>query len=187
MWRRPPRKIFHGGVAIVGAGVMWAAGNPFGFGLAFSLTFVLMLLAGMWAARGAAFLLFRRRGSAVGDARWFLVAPILGAVAVVAVSLDLPLKARWAASEASFERVAEDVLSDGVPRWDESHRVGLYRVHRIYIVDGSVFFQDPEGAFLTVGGFAFLPDGPSESLNPVGGPIEFRHLRGDWFIWEAYF
>lgn len=70
--------------------------------------------------------------------------------------------------------------------------VGTYGVDRAVRVGDNVYVYvksgSSGGAFLVAAGFAYLPAGPTRTLDPVGAEAErvrFRHVDGDWYAWTA--
>ena len=185
----PPRWLFHAAVGVPGLALLWATSSPFGYELQLTASLGLVALAAVWALRLVLCVRARRRDAPTGDMRWFLVAPLLGALTVALVVADVPLRVRWAAGEAAFEDAADQVLAEGAEEWTDQRRVGLFEVERVYVLENGVFFQSPERGFLTISGFARLPDGPNEDVSPLGEPSHtgYRHFTGDWYIWTWYF
>jgi conjugative relaxase-like TrwC/TraI family protein len=56
----------------------------------------------------------RERGRAEGRARWFLLAPAAGVVALALIVADVPLKARWTLSRSDFAAVVDEALEGGL-------------------------------------------------------------------------
>jgi hypothetical protein len=182
-------------LAVCVVGLLWSRSVP-GTALAEGLAAAaaLGLVALVWAGRGVTYLIARRRQRARRGARRFLVAPLVGAVALLLVGLDTPLRARWALSRGAFEDVVEASGSSpsraaGPDRWqgvDTPDRIGLYRITSVSHVGEAFIFWEAHGAFIDDAGFAYLPDGPDPALE--AGWFEspdFHHLGGPWYAWTA--
>ena len=65
-------------------------------------------------------------------------------------------------------------------------RLGWFTVTGWERFPAGVVFTDSHGAFLDNAGFAYLPDGPSDSLENEGfeGP-SYRSLGDGWYAWTA--
>ena len=188
---QPPRLVFHGVIAASAVGVLYAFSVP-------GISFFLELLAGwtlilasvVWLLRAVFFWLARRRHRAVGSLKWLLIAPVGGLLVVALLWWEVPLRLRWALSQASFEKVVAEAPSGGSRGdWrpiEADGRIGLYRVVSTHRVGEAIIFYEASGAFTDDAGFAYLPQGPFPELNT--GWFEspnFRHLSGPWYAWVA--
>ena len=198
-----PGWLFHLVLALVGALCLSAASIPGGVGaLLFMFSgavFVAAALAwGAWLLRWA---VARARHEATQPVRWFLVAPVCGAMFVGTLVLDLPLRARWSLAQPSFDRIVEtappapepgQALQFEVPdvagtyRLEGAQRVGddVFVSVRSDLVDGAVL----NAGFLSASGFAYLPTGqlPSPELFAGGFEVHHRHVRGRWYAWSSH-
>ena len=196
----PPGRVFHAVLAVAVVAFLWSRSVP-GIALMEDLasTAALGLVALVWFGRGVSYLLARRRGvtrarpRARRRARWFLAAPVAGALTLALAGLDAPLRARWALSRGAFEHVVEtgppsspDAGRDGWQGIEAPDRIGLYRITSASRFGEAVLFWEAHGAFVDDAGFAYLPDGPDPALE--SGWFEspqFRHLGGPWYAWTA--
>jgi hypothetical protein len=176
--------VFHAVVAAAAGCLLWAFSVP-GFSaiLAGAALLVLGLATPLWAAGAEA---LRR----VGWSWWFLVAPAMGMAVIALLVAGMPLQARWALGRGAFETVVDDLPE--TPIGSERTvlhvpaRLGSYRIIAAYHVPGGVLFYEANGALFNDAGFAYLPDGPTASLE--NGSFEspvFRHLGGPWYSWTA--
>jgi hypothetical protein len=191
----PPGRVFHAALLVSVLALLWARsvpGSALAEGLAAAAALGLVVL--VWFGRGVTYLIARRRRRARRGAAGFLVAPAVGALALVLVALDTPLHARWALSRGAFEDVVEAGPASspdavGADRWqgiEAPDRIGLYRITSVSRVGEAVIFWEAHGAFIDDAGFAYLPDGPDPALE--AGWFEsptFHHLGGPWYTWTA--
>jgi hypothetical protein len=184
----PPRWVFHT-VLVVGAGLLcWAVSTP-GFSLVPAMAAVALLLpAGiLWAVQLSVCWSRHRAWSG-----WFAVAPSIVVLLVVLLCARVPLEVRWRMSRDAFDAVVgalPQAASNGA-EWSVvsvPERIGTYEIILAYRVpDGGVIFYDVDGSLADDAGFAFLPGGPTPSLE--NGSFEspvFRHLGGSWYSWTA--
>ena len=134
----------------------------------------------------------------------YLALMLVLAVSVAGAALaDLPLRARFELSRASFDEHVQDVLTaaDGVPTDRElfeldaaqqdviapsgSTSIGSFVVSRVRVIPEGVLMYEQHGAFLDDAGFAYLPDG---RFPPGDGSFEnpqFRSLGGGWYSFTS--
>lgn len=196
---RPPRLVFHLVLALATAPLLPAASSPAGGRFLWMLGSVLILAAAglLWLVWVGLWFSARRRNFAVGSSRWFILAPVAGAVVVAMLAFDVPLHLRWSQARPAFDRFVEESATQGRVEpieLDTPSRMGTYVIDRAERLDGQTFvFLDTSSSprpFLTSAGFAHLPDGPRHDLpvmNVLGGErVEYRHLVGDWYTFSAY-
>ncbi|MEU4713265.1 hypothetical protein AB0F73_06325 [Micromonospora purpureochromogenes] len=166
--------------------LLWAFSVP-GFSVIVALTglTVLALAAVLWTV-GAQ--LSHRAGRTWPW--WLLVAPLLAAVTLTLLLTRAPLHSRWELSRGAFEtvvaRLPEPTAATRFDRVEAPARIGSYRIRTAYLVPGGVIFYESNGAFFNDAGFAYLPGGPSPSLQ--NGSFEspmFWPLGGGWYGWTA--
>ncbi|MEJ7833047.1 MAG: hypothetical protein WKF79_09045 [Nocardioides sp.] len=173
---RPPGLFFH--VLLVAPVLLglWGAsyvGGALGWGLVAFVGVGLMGLA--WVVRVVTAVAMTRRWS-----WWFVMAPVLGGVAIGLVAVDAPLRARFAASQDAFERAIQE------GRAIEDQRLGLYEVREIAQGPGGcTLAYDDVGSFLGRAGFALCPDGVPQQDVDNFGPMDFEHLAGDWYTFTT--
>lgn len=113
-----------------------------------------------------------------------MLVPVLVVVLAGALILDLPLRARFAASKPAFEAMI-------VRQYDMPSRQGLFTVDfQRFTGPGETEFMVRDGDRDGVAwGFAYSLDGqPGE---PINGPlpireVRYRHLDGNWYVWAFY-
>lgn len=188
LFRRPPRRLFHGVLVATGIVVLWAFSFP---GVHFIAVIPCIWIVGVaaitWTVRGVTYLVARRKGKAHGSAWWFALAP-LGAVALGALlSASVPLRLRWEFSKSAFDKAVEDVRSDPEvwSAWNP-RRIGMYKVNVVRVVPQGILFYDDVGSFIDDAGFAYLPEGPSDDM--ASGIFEHPQwfaLGDHWYAWTA--
>ncbi|HEY9294574.1 MAG TPA: hypothetical protein VIP98_25105 [Microlunatus sp.] len=127
--------------------------------------------------------------------RGWIAAGVILVVAIGAIAVNLPVKARFAASAPAFYGLVEEA---GPPpsRLDKGDAadfpVGCPRLVGFYLVDdcettnGGYLFFDPLGnALVDYAGFAYLPEGPRLESNGGFELQELVHLQGDWYAFAA--
>ncbi len=184
----PPRWVFHGVMAVAMAGFLYAVSFPgIAFFLAGGTTLVLLAVAILWLVKVLGYWSGRRRGEEGSHGLRLLVAPLCGAILVISVWMDAPLRTRWAVSRTAFENLVKEVDSGrgGTERVPYG-RIGLYQISHIDPVEGGILFYEETGNLFDDAGFAYLPQGPSPSL--ANGSFEnpqWRALGNDWYAWTA--
>ena len=117
--------------------------------------------------------------------------PVLAITLLVLFLLNAPLQIRFAAASSAFDRqVAVLEPAGSYEKWkplkNAPDRIGTYGIGSGYQVGEGVIFYENVGAFLNDAGFAYLPDGLSETLeNGSFEAPQFRHISGDWYSWIA--
>jgi hypothetical protein len=196
---RPPRLVFHLVLTLATVPLIFAASSPAGGRFLWTLASGLFLAAAgvFWMVWVGLWFSARRRGFAVGSARWFVLTPVAGVLLLVLLALDIPLQLRWSQAQPAFDRLVEEAETpDGVEPVDleTPAKLGTYAIDRAESLDGQTFvFLDTSSSpspFLTSAGFAHLPAGPRHDypvLRVVGGErVEYRHLTGSWYTFAAY-
>jgi hypothetical protein len=177
-WCRPPGRVFHSILTLLGAFTAWSVSVPgWHFDAAMLAVGAWCLAALVWAVRVAATAVLRcPRGSLL---RW-VGGPAIGCVTLALVRLDLPQRARFAASRAALERAAADVLSSAhhAPEWfsGEELRIGWFDVRYRDAIPGGVRFWI-DGGFIDPVGLAFAPHG----VPPDGSYGRYWPIQGAWF------
>jgi hypothetical protein len=127
-----------------------------------------------------------------GDRLWLaLVGPLLGVVIAAAYLGRVPLDARWAVARPAFDAAVRTVPAyNGVDGQQQSadvpREIGGYRIVYATVVPAGVIFYEETGALFDDAGFAYLPDGPSDSLaNTTFEAPRFHSLGGPWYSWTA--
>jgi hypothetical protein len=168
-------------------GLLWSHTVPgFAFFLWSGSAALLFLGSVVWGVRLVAYALARRRGRAEGRARWFLIAPAAGVLALTLILADVPLRARWYIGRSDFEAVVDEAMEDEDYSSIESQRIGLYNITYVYRQAEAVIFYERTGVLSDDAGFAYLPNGPFPELENGGFERpEFRHLGGPWYAWTA--
>lgn len=149
------------------------------------------------------YLVRRARGDRPPFPRYLALMLVLAVSVVGAALADLPLRARFELSRASFDEHVQDVLAaaDGVPTDRElfeldaaqqdavaplgSTSIGSFVVSRVRVIPEGVLMYEQHGAFLDDAGFAYLPDG---RFPPGDGSFEnpqFRSLGGGWYSFTS--
>jgi hypothetical protein len=168
-------------VVLLALPVLWAFSVP---GLD-----VLSLLAGLWLWQVAGALWGLRLLAHVAWKRersgWFAVAPVMVLVLIGLVSMNVPLKARWALSSASFD-AAVAVLPPEPDFVRGPAEIGSYTITSVQRVPTGVIFTELHGAVFNSAGFAYLPAGPTPDLEngSFEGP-QWTSLGGPWYSWTA--
>lgn len=186
---RVPWIVFDLVVAAAGGLLLWAFSVP-----AFALVPTLVA-TGVLAVAGIVWVVWL---AVARPRRWrqllgFAVAPAMVTVVVLLLATGVPLQARWAKSRDAFNQVvkalpAATAAASG-DRWisiDVPSTIGGYRISCAYRVPGGVVFYEEHGSGLDDAGFAYLPDGPTASLE--NGSFEsptFRRLGKGWYAWTA--
>jgi hypothetical protein len=125
-------------------------------------------------------------GSAVIPVTWLRMVPPLFIAISLLVAADVPLRARWAISEASFEDAARTARRAGACKGTlqayDFDRVGWYRAACVRVVGESVLFSTGMDGLGGQAGFAYVP----RELDPeLVGCRSFDHLGGHWYTWSA--
>lgn len=186
-WQRPPGWLFHLALVPPALGLLWSHSVPgFAFFLWSSSAALLFLGAVVWVLRLLASAFAKRRMRVGGGARWFLIAPAAGALALSLIVADVPLRARWSVSRSDFEAVVEEAMEDEDYSSVASQRLGLYDVPHVYRQGEGIIFYERTGVLSDDAGFAYLPEGPFPELENGGFERpQFRHLGGPWYAWTA--
>jgi hypothetical protein len=173
--RRPPGVVLAVGALSAAGAVCWSNssfGTAFGIGLLGLGVGTVVCMC--WLIRAVA--------SAVTSRRFFLrtlVVPVIVGVALLAVTLDVPTRVRFAQAEPGFERAVAAIAAGADPA-DFAGRIGTYRVDLVVRQDSDVYFYFP-GGFLGSGGVAHLPDGPSEPASKGEGRFSTTPFSGPWY------
>lgn len=165
--KTPPRRWFHGLLAVPVLLLLWSCTRP-GGGLVPWL--LVSLFAPVWLVRLLVYAAYQRRLSP-----WFAVAPLAGALCLGVVAADLPLRARWAYAHGDFDRYVRELPPRGEPL-DPPGRLGGYALHDVWRNRGGVVFTTTADS-LGAAGFAWFPEGP-------GRPGRYEHLSGPWYTWS---
>lgn len=189
MWWRGPRGWFHLLVGVAVLAWLWSWSVPGTHFLVFMASSLALLAAGvLWSIHAVAFVVARRRGRPTAGTPRFLLAPVVGAIAVALVAADVPFDARWSLSRSAFEDVVDDALKDPDYRSTAERRIGLYTVGHVYSQGEIVIFWVPAGGFVDPVGFAYLPEGPLPEIGDVGlNHPQFRHIDGPWYTYASRF
>lgn len=177
----PPRWRFHILLVTAALPVLWAFSVP---GLAFHWLLVgleLFAVAGLvWLIR-----LVSRLASRRGWSWWFVVAPLTVIALFELVAASVPLKARWAFSNASFE-AAVAALPPVQGYISPPARVGSYAITSVERLSKGAIFTEANGDVFNSAGFAYLPDGPTADLeNGSFEDPQWTPLGGPWYSWTA--
>lgn len=171
---------------VAGAGLLllWGGSYPAAhFGYVLIAIMVWMVLAAIWLFRGL-FLLWcsvSGRIDPIVGTRRFLYGPTIIVVAVVLAFSALPLYLRFGASRPFLADAAADV-SIGAVIADQA--IGLFRVSGVEVIGESQIFTETSGGFLSGGGFAYLPNGPTApALRDWRRTVSLRSMGGDWYSW----
>ncbi len=186
-WGRAPGRWGHLGFALPLGALLWATSYPgidlVVFVLAASLVAVLAIV---WFVRFVAWFrsCHRRR-----DGRW-AIAPIMLMAVALAVSLHLPLRARFGLAKEDFDNFARAANAAGPSEdWtllQPPDRIGSYGIVRAYQAGRNVILFEATGKGLDNAGFAYLPEGPDATLTNVHfEDPHFRSLGGKWYAWTA--
>lgn len=188
LFRRPPRRLFHGILIATGVVVLWAFSFPGVHSLAIVPCILIVGIAAVtWVIRGITYLVARQRGAHTGRAIWFVVAP-LGALALgVILWANVPLRFRWEFSKGAFNDAVSDVRADP-SSWTgrNPRRVGTYEILTVHVVPQGIVFYESVGAAFDDAGFAYLPHGPSDEM--ANGSFEnpqWLALGDHWYAWTA--
>lgn len=187
LFRRPPRRVFHGILVVTALANLWSFSLPGGHFVVWILTFWVVTTATLvWAVRIVSYLVSRRRGSHSGSAWWFAVAPVGSLVLALAIYAGLPLEVRWQLGKSDFAAALADVRADPA-EWAEfrDRRVGTYTITHAKRVDGGVVFYEKTGSFLDNAGFAYMPPGQTLAGTDSFERPEWVALGDDWYAWTA--
>lgn len=189
LWWRGPGGWFHLLVVVAVLGWLWSWSVPgTHFMVLMASSFALLVGAVLWGIHLVAFVVVRRRGRPASGAPLFLLAPVVGTVALALVAAGVPLDARWSLSRSAFEDVVGDALEDDDYRSTDERRIGLYTVNDVDRHGEVVVFHVPAGGFIDPAGFAYLPEGPLPEIGEVGlNQPRFRHIGGPWYTFAARF
>jgi hypothetical protein len=193
MFSRPPGIPMHLAAILAMAGILDAFSAP-GFFFLEALAFVLLwlILIAIWLIRLAIFITINRgRGQLrqsiqAGWRRW-LAAPIIVVIMFAIVTLQLPLRLRFAVSRNELNRLAHRAIAGGpkplAANWGiPAVRAKLFDVNIVQVTsDGEVDFRVPGTEFFrSYSGFTYRPAGnpsdPEGSFEPLGGP---------WYVWHT--
>lgn len=166
------------GTPLLVAMTFWAFSIPGTyFFVSATLGLVWVLLALFWIGRFG-YVLVRRRPSTAQIAAW-LALPAIVLAAAIAVSLDVPMRARFELSRPAMDRAARDVLA-GRRDPQAIDRIGLWEVERAERGRGTFRFLVKESGLFDPVGFAYSPHGRP----PNFGEDAYRHVSGPWYVWE---
>jgi hypothetical protein len=129
-----------------------------------------------WALLLLAAALTAHRGwSRAVTARWLAV-PFIAVLFVMVAAADLPLRLRFEASRAEFDRAVQG--GNAQPGWIEQPGwIGLYHVDSIHIrPDGTTFFYIYGGGFMSLCGFAH-----SDTTLQLAEKDQALPLGGGWY------
>lgn len=116
--------------------------------------------------------------------RWS-IAPALAVATFAAVSLDVPLHARFEMSRGAFEEVVRDTRRNpDAGRFEGgwvTRRIGAYTVQNVDEVNGIVHFTVARAGIIgrIDYGFAFSP-----GRLPRSDGSAYTAFDGDWYLWE---
>jgi hypothetical protein len=125
--------------------------------------------------------------------RWRWHTAVIVGVAVVAGGLsatDLPLRARWIASQSAFNREIGKLpplsAADGDATITAPSHIGWFSISNVDPLPTGYVFTDASGGDTSDfgNGFAYMPDGPIPALEDEG--YQFTHLGGAWYAWVGY-
>lgn len=189
LWWRGPGGWFHLLVGVAVLAWLWSWSVPgTHFLVLMASSLALLVGAVLWGIHLVAFVVVRRRGRPTSGAPRFLLAPVVGTVALALVAAGVPLDARWSLSRSAFEDVVDDALEDDDHRSTDERRIGLYTVDDVYSQGEVVIFRVPAGGFVDPVGFAYLPEGPRPEVGDVGlNQPQFHHVDGPWYTFTARF
>ena len=138
-----PGWAFHGVVVLAAAGFLYSLSFPgMAYFLAVATIGALFGLAVAWLVLLVVFCASRRRGQNAGRGLRFVIAPLVGALVVVAAWTGAPLDVRWAASRSSFDQAVKAAQSGGTPDRGLFGRVGFYRITSIKAVPNGLLFYE---------------------------------------------
>jgi hypothetical protein len=191
LWRRPPHHWFHLALVPPTLLLLWSVSVP---GISWTAyvvgQFVLTLAALVWIVRCAGHAVAWHRGRREGRAAWIVVSPVCAVLTASLVVTDVPLRARWEASEDAFDEFVATLPEAGPSQeWrplPPPGRLGWYDIRDVRQIGEAVILWEASGAFSDDAGFAFLPEGPFPELE--SGSFEnptFEHLGGPWYAWTA--
>lgn len=171
------------GAWVTAVTIAWAGSYP-GGNLAFA--FAALVLVGL---TGLAWLVLAITEAAV---RRFVLLVTLAALAgvtiggsAIAIRIELPLLARFAASRPAFDQVIADRGEAG-PGAPCPRRIGSYRILSCRTIGSDTYFHARDGGFLDSVGFVYLPEGVPVDP-PSGTSITYGQLRGPWYSYvEAW-
>lgn len=168
--------------------VLWAYSFPgVNFLAVVPCIWIVGIAAVIWLVRAVTYVRAGRRGNHEGSALWFAVAPAGAIVLVALLFANVPLRVRWQSSRSDFQHALTEVQADP-GSWSGWHprQVGRYTMTTARVVGDGVIFYEKTGSFLDDAGFAYLPDGPSDTL--ANGSFEnpqWLALGGHWYAWTA--
>ena len=141
--------------------IVWSASSPGGSFSALWAWLLVPVLFLSWLVRFIWKLVRDRRQ--LGDlSRWFIV-PAMVAVVIVVLTLDLPLRARFAVSRSAFDEVVAAAPPSEDSDFSPPLSIGLYRFTSVYRDGDAIIFERTD---FHDWGFAYLPHGPS-GIAPV--------------------
>ena len=175
-------------VALFGMVAFSFAGMPLLMAYPAACGYLVIVIVWLVAIIGA-FVGHRRRP------RGWVAAGVVLAMSVGAILLNLPVKARFAASLPAFDRIvqragpppAELKENDGLEFPVACPKlVGLYVLEDCQTTSGGYLFFDALGNTLVdYAGFAYLPNGPHLDSDAGFELQDLIHLRGDRYIFTA--
>jgi hypothetical protein len=171
------------------------AGSAPGFFIlpALGLVLLSLFLESVWLIRALSFVLIHRRAKQSQQTfkktwrRW-MVCPAIVFLTMVLLSLNVPLRLRFAVSRAALNQTAQQAITAGPNSisnswWnDPVQRLGAYSAAVVKIKPtGEVDFYVPGTEFMrSFSGFAYspnaAPDDPERSFEPLGG---------GWYNWHT--
>ncbi|MEU8266110.1 hypothetical protein AB0B89_03000 [Sphaerisporangium sp. NPDC049002] len=182
----PPGASLLGATALTGLLTLYAFSVPGGYFLATLAAMAGTCVLGIvWIPRFVVAALRRdgRPGLRRHWARWIAV-PVIGAVVVGLVMLDLPFRARFVVSQPHLTRLAQAVNSGTEPERQGGRRVGLFPVDNVQRFGGGILFDIEGAGFLDSHGIAWSPRGEPGPGEDGYDRIQCEHLTGPWYTWE---
>ena len=188
----PPRVWFHGFLVTLAIAILISWSWPYCALLVWAVVVVTLATIVVWLIWLVVFRVVEGPWS-----RWFALAPAIGLVVVALLSVHLPIRARWIlTSQSAFDEVVAAIPAASTPRSSDIDPqevtvpgwIGTYHITSAERVDGGFLFREGTlgGGFLSYAGFAYLPDGPNDTL--ASGSFEspdFVHLSGPWYAFTA--
>jgi hypothetical protein len=108
-----------------------------------------------------------------------VVMAVVVTLTAAGVILDVPLRARFAASRPALEALAAELSAPDASSTRPDRAVGLFDAERIERIDGGFRFLVRDSGFLDPVGFAYSMDGQP----PVIGEDSYAPFEGLWWIW----
>ncbi|MER6509173.1 hypothetical protein ABT158_20275 [Nonomuraea sp. NPDC001636] len=124
--------------------------------------------------------LFRRGGAVELRRQWrfWVVPPLVAALAEALVYVGAPVRVRFELSRGSLEHLAQTV-SAGTPP-EEQRWIGLYPVKYLEGSRGAFGFMIKDAGFFGSYGFAWSSNGEPD----IDAPGSYRHFDGRWYVWS---